>query len=145
MGIFQTMQKIRNLAPVPLTVTFDGQTMRVPPGESELPRITVQYAMNQNPVMGSHDADNPNISGGRYLIVPVGSKYDREPLSKQEWEEHLSRPCRIDEEAFFGDRLGPKEHVITRGKGRKVQARSAFDIGVRQPQIESVDGVPARD
>lgn len=130
MGIFHNLIDVRNLAPIPLSVTFDGQTTSVPPGVSQLPKVTLQYAMNQNPIMGSCDADNPNISGGKYLIVAVGSKYDREPLSKEEWEEHLGRPCRINEVAFFEDRLGPKERLISRGRGRKVQAKSRYDEGV---------------
>jgi hypothetical protein len=131
MGIFQDMKAVRNLAPVALNVRFDGQEMSIEPGVTNIPSVSVPYAMNQNPIMGSADADNPNISGARYLIVPVNSKYDREPLTKEEWEAHLNRPCRIDEEAFFGDRLGRGEHVIIRGKGRNTQAKSSFDAGVR--------------
>ena len=131
MGIFHEMKRVRNLAPIPLTITYDGQQLTVPPGESDIPKQTIGKAMNQNPIMGTADADNPNISGGKYLIVPVGSKYDREPLSREEWEEHLRRPCRIDEVAFFEDRLGPKEHMVARGKGRRTQAKSSFDTGVR--------------
>lgn len=141
MGIFHNMAEVRNLAPITLSVRFDGQETNVPPGKSFLPKVTVIYAMNQNPIMGSADADNPNVSGGRYLIVPVGSKYDREPLTKEEWEEHRRRPCRIDEEAFFADRLGPKERVISRGKGRNTQAKSRFDTGVAAPGAGLVDDV----
>ena len=131
MGIFQSMVEVRNLAPIPVNVMFDGQSVALPPGVSQIPRIALQHAMNQNPIMGTADAWNPNVSGGKFLVVPTGTKYDREPLSKDEWEEHLRRPCRIDEEAFFADRLGPKEHIVARGKGRKTQARSVHDEGVR--------------
>lgn len=141
MGIFYEQVKVRNLAPIPLTVRFDGQETTIPPGESFLPKITVTYAMNQNPIMGTADAWNPNISGGQYLIVPVGSKYDRPPLTKAEWEAHLNRPCRIDEEAYFADRLGPGEHVVTRGKGRKTQARSLYDTDVKSNPTAVVENV----
>lgn len=130
MGIFYDMKKVRNLAPVPLTARFDGQEMTIPVGESSMPAVAVTYAMNQNPVMGSADGNNPNISGGRYLIVPVGSKYDRAALTQEEWEAHTGAPCRIDHEAFFADRLGPKEHIIFRGSGRRTQAKSLWDAGV---------------
>jgi hypothetical protein len=105
---------------------------------NEIPWVTVEFAMNQNPVMGTADADNPNISGGRYLVVPVGSKYDREPLTREEWEEHCSRPCRINEVAFFEDRLGPGERMIARGKGKATHAKSAFDTGVKDARPASI-------
>lgn len=142
MGIFHSLVAIKNLAPVPLKVTFDGQTTEVPPGVSHLPKVTVRYAMNQNPIMGQADAWNPNVSGGKYLIVAVGSKYDREPLTPQEWQEHLGRPCRIDERAYFEDKLGPKESVMLRGKGRKTMARNRADEGVATSQAaSSVDNI----
>ncbi len=139
MGVFQDMIEVRNLAPIELTITFDGQTMRIQPGVTSIPKCTLLHAMNQNPIMGKADAWNPNISGGKYLVVPVGSKYDRDPLTQEEWEEHLQRPCRIDEVAFFEDRLGPKEHMVARGKGRKTQARSLHDQGVRPVGSGSVE------
>ena len=133
MGIFYDQVTIINLAPIPLNVTFDGQTMRVPPGESQIPKVVVPYAKNQNVIMGSADADNPNISGALYLISVKGSKRDRqEPLTKEEWAAHQDAPSRINTEQFFEDRLAPGERVVTRGKGRKVQARSLFDAGVKE-------------
>lgn len=142
MGIFQNMVMVKNLAPIPLRVTFDGQTTEIPPGVSPLPRVTVPYAMNQNPIMGTHDADNPNISGGKYLVVAVGSKYDRDPLSKEEWEEHCNRPCRIDEQEFFANRLVSGERVVRRGNGKKVQAKGRFDEGVAtSAAVSSVDDI----
>ena len=143
MGIFHNMTEVRNLAPVPLNIRFDGQEIAVPPGKTFIPKVTVLYAMNQNPIMGTADADNPNISGGKYLIVPVGSKYDREPLTEEEWTAHLNKPCRIDEEAFFADRLGPREKMVTRGRGRKVQAKSRFEAGVASEANESIDAIAA--
>ena len=131
MGIFQDMVTLINLAPIELTVTFDGQTMRLKPGENIVPKLVVGYAKNQNPVMGSQDADNPNMSGALFLVGVKGNKKDRqEPLTKEEWATHRGAPSRIDTDAFFADRLGPKERVMVRGKG-PVQARSSFDAGVR--------------
>ena len=132
MGIFYDQVTVINLAPISLAVTFDGQTTRVPPGESTLPKVVLPYAKNQNVIMGSHDADNPNISGALYLISVKGSKKDRQdPLTKEEWQTHLDAPSRINTDQFFEDRLAPNEKVITRGKGRKLQARSLFDAGVK--------------
>ena len=132
MGIFHDTTTVINLAPVPLRVTFDGQSTDIPPGESQLPKVTVGYAKNQNPVPGSADMDNPTISGARYLISVKGNPKDRQtPFTEDEWAIMQGKPSRFDTDAFFEERLGPKEHVITRGRGRKVQAKSSFDAGVR--------------
>lgn len=132
MGIFQDMVTVINLAPIPLTVTFDGQTTRIPPGESPIPRVTVLYAKNQNPVSGSADMNNPHLSGARYLISVKGAVNERqEPFTPEEWKEITAQSSRWNMEDYFADRLGPKEHIEVRGKGRKTQARSSFDAGVR--------------
>lgn len=138
MGIFHDSVTIINLTPIQLNVTFDGQTMRIPPGESVLPKVTVAYAKNQNPVPGSADMDNPTMSGARYLISVKGAKKDRqEPFTAEEWDAMQGQASRFNTDEFFADRLGPKEHVITRGKGKKVQAKSGFDAGVRVSSPET--------
>lgn len=138
MGIFYEQVRVRNLAPVELSVTYDGQRVGIPVGVSMLPKPCVQYAMNQNPIMGSQDPFNPHISGAKYLVVPVGSKYDREPLTKAEWEDHLQRPCRMDEVALFEEKYGddPKAKMITRGKGRRTAARTLYEKDVIPPKPE---------
>lgn len=138
MGVFHEMAAVVNRAPVPLNVRFDGQETAIPPGESHIPRIAVNHAKNQNPVMGSQDADNPNITGARYLIGLVGTTDDCTPLTKEEWAAHLGKPCRINIEEFMEDRLGPKERMEIKGKGRKTQARSSFDQGVRSRAPEQI-------
>ncbi len=140
MGIFQELVTIVNRAPINITGRFDGQEITLVPGENAVPRVTIPFIKNQNPVMGSADADNPNISGAQYLIGVKG-RDNCEPLTKDEWEAHCSRPCRIDEEAFFSDRLNQNEHLTVRGKGKKTQAKSAFDAGVRvQAPEQFADG-----
>jgi hypothetical protein len=131
MGIFQTMVTVVNRAPVPLRVRFDGQELDVPPGESQIPAITVDYAKNQNPVMGSADPDNPHISGADYLIGVKNGRDNIEPLTKEEWEAHLGRPCRINEIELYADKIGPGERLVTRGRARKPAAKSSFDTNVR--------------
>ena len=133
MGIFHELVTVINLAPVPLSVTFDGQQSTIPVGESALPKIAIPYAKNQNPVMGSADPNNPSLSGAQYLISVKGSKRDRQTvLNPDEWAAHLDAPCRLNQDDFFEDRLVPGERVVVRGKGRKVQARSLFDAGVKE-------------
>lgn len=139
MGIFYEQTKVRNLSPVTLSVRFDGQDINVPPGLQSIPSVTVPYAMNQHPVMGSADPDNPHVSGAQYLIVPVNTPYDRDPLTDAEWNAHLNRPCRMDVEALMSEKLGKGEHLEVRGKGRAVQAKSSFDTGVRVSSTPMTD------
>jgi hypothetical protein len=131
MGVFQEMVPVFNRAPMPLVVTFDGQQTTVPIGASALPIQTVGYAKNQNPIMGSCDPHNPSLSGGQYLIGVIG-KDNCEPLDKEEWDAHCNAACRMDWKELVADiSLKKGEHYEVRGKGRKVQAKSAFDAGVR--------------
>ena len=132
MGIFYDMVEVRNLAPIEIEMIFDGQRKRIPLGVSVLPKQTVQYAMNQNPIMGSQDPFNPNISGAKYLVVPVGTKYDREPLTPEEWAAHLGEPCRINTQEMFEEKYGddPKAKMVTRGKGRRNAARTLHEKDV---------------
>lgn len=131
MGIFQKLVNVYNRAPVELYVMFDGQRKEVPPGLSQLPDITIPYAKNQNPVMGSADPNNPQMSGARYLIVEENHDGYGVPMDRQEWEAHMKRPCRIDEEAAFAERYGndPKARQVLHGKGKKTIAGSRYEAG----------------
>lgn len=144
MGIFYEQVTLINRAPVNLTVTFDGQAKTLVPGPNVVPAIVVDYAKNQNPIMGSADPNNPSISGGKYL-VGVESGYDEETemLTKEEWEAHLNRPCRLDEIEAFQERYGgdPKARMVIHGKGRKTTANSRSDAGAGNgPQNVKFDG-----
>lgn len=129
-GVFQDMVPVVNRAPIPLTVTFDGQTSIIKPGPGALPSTTIRYAKNQNPIMGSVDPNNPSISGGQYLIGEIG-KDDCEPLTPAEWNAHCEAISRVDLKTLMEDELGPGERVEVRGRGRKTMARNASDSGVR--------------
>ena len=129
-GVFQDMVPIVNRAPIPLAVTFDGQTSNVPTGPGFLPSVTIAYAKNQNPIMGSVDPHNPSISGGEYLIGVVG-KDNTDMLTEKEWNAHCDAISRVDLKVLMQDELGPGERVEVRGKGRRTQARNAFEAGVR--------------
>lgn len=129
-GVFQDMVPVVNRAPVPLTVTFDGQTTNINPGPGFLPSVTIVYAKNQNPIMGSVDPNNPAISGGDYLIGVVG-RDNTDILTPAEWNAHCDAISRVDLKTLLEDELGPGQRVEVRGKGRKTQARNSFDAGVR--------------
>lgn len=130
MGIFHEMRSVFNRAPMPLTVTFDGQQTTLPVGACQIPSLTVNYAKNQNPIMGSCDPNNPSLSGGQYLIGVVG-RDNCEPLTADEWGAHCDAACRMDWKELIEDRLQPGQHVVVKGKGKNLQARSGFDAGVR--------------
>ena len=131
MGIFLEHVELFNRTPIDLTVQFDGQCKTLKPGPNTVPGIVVEYAKNQNPIMGTQDPYNPHISGCKYLVGVVGSKDNCTPLTKAQWEEHLSRPCREDEQVWFADRYGsdPKARLVVMGKGRPSTANSRYDAG----------------
>ena len=129
MGVFQKYVKVFNRAPEPRPVMFDGQRAWIAIGHDELPEQTVRYAQNQNPIMGTGNPNDPGMSGTRYLIVREGQEGYGEPLTKEEWEAHLGRPCRIDEEAAFAEKYGddPKARLVTIGSKKK--KLSKFEVG----------------
>lgn len=134
MGIFHEHVTLINRTPVDLTVTFDGQAKTLTPGENFVPAVVVDFAKNQNPIMGSVDPNNPHISGGRYLVGVKGSHEpgeEVEPLTPEEWANHLGRPCRTDEQEAFMERYGsdPKARLVTNGKGRRSTANSRIEAG----------------
>ncbi len=129
MGIFYDLVTVVNRTPIPLTVRFDGQEIVIPIGESPVPALTIPYAKNQNPIMGSQDPLNPSLSGARYLLGVKGVD-NCKPLTKEEWTKHCEAASRMDLAELFDDVLLEKEHVEVRGKGRQTQARSRQDKGV---------------
>jgi hypothetical protein len=142
MGIFLDQVELFNRAPVALMVQFDGQCKTLVVGKNIVPAVVVQYAKNQNPIMGSQDPYNPHISGARYLVGVVGSKDDLKPLTQEEWEEHLQAPCRDDVKTLFADKYGsdPKAKLQTYGKGRKSTANSRYDAGASPTGNSSFEG-----
>ena len=136
MGIFQEMSTVVNRGRVPLTVRFDGQETVIPVGECQLPLISVDYAKNQNPIMGSADPNNPSISGAQYLIGIKG-RDNCNPLTDEQWQAHCEAACRMDWHELLDDRLVKGEHVEVRGKGKPTQARNIHDQ-VKQRGAQSI-------
>jgi hypothetical protein len=120
-----------NRAPVDLTVMFDGQCKTLTPGVNYVPACVVQFAKNQNPIMGSASPHDPTIAGCRYLVGVKEFGDDVEPLTEAEWNEHLDRPSREDEQESFREKYGndPKAKLVVLNKGRKSTARSAYEAG----------------
>lgn len=132
MAVFQTLVPVYNRAPVALSIRFDGQDYTMQPGHDQIPEITTMYAKNQNPIFGTADLNNPHVSGARYLIVEPGEDGYGTPLTEDEWNTHLGKPCRYDIEADFQEKYGndPKARLVQLGpKGRSSTARSRFEAG----------------
>jgi len=129
MGIFFKRTKIFNRAPVELSVFFDGQREPIPSGFYELPDQTIYMAKNQNPIMGTGEADNPHVSGTQYLICEEADPGFGVALSEAEWDEHLQRPSRVNEEAAFAEKYqnDPRAKLVVRGKGKKSTAASRYE------------------
>jgi hypothetical protein len=139
MGIFYATAPCLNRTPVDLTVTFDGQSKSLPARKvTHIPKVAIQFAKNQNPVMGSADPNDPHISAGRYLVADLDDEdtpdNEHSPMTDEEWEAHLGEPQRINSREAFEDEYGgdPKAKLVLRGKKGKVAARSRTEAyGVR--------------
>jgi hypothetical protein len=131
MAVFQKLIPVYNRAPIALNITFDGQAYTIEPGADSIPDITIPFAKNQNPIMGSADPLNPHMSGASYLIVEKGDEGFGVPLTDAQWQTHLGMPSRADEQAAFVEKYGndPKARLIVQGKGRKTTANSRYDAG----------------
>lgn len=134
MGLFYEMCEVFNRAPIGLSIVFDGQEISLPPLKAtQVPRVAFSNGMNQNPIMGSVDPNNPHISGGQYLIGIVGDpEYPCTPLTEDEWNTHLGKPCRVNELVAFEERYGgdPKARMVVHGKGRKTTANNRSEASV---------------
>lgn len=128
MAVFHDLVTLVNRAPVPLSIRFDGQEHTLQPGENQVPSIVIPYAKNQNPIMGTHDPNNPSMSGGKYLVGVKGTKDPIKPLTEAEWKAHLGSPSYLDTDALFDGKLTKKDHVVVRGR----KLPSAFETRERQ-------------
>ncbi len=130
-GIFYEMCELTNRSPVNLTVQFDGQCKTLTPGKNVVPVAVIQFAKNQNPIMGSQSPHDPTIAGAQYLVGCAEFGDDVEPLTEEEWADHLGKPSRADEQEAFQERYGgdPKARLVVQGKGRKTTARSGYEAG----------------
>jgi hypothetical protein len=140
MGIFYETAPCLNRTPVDLTVTFDGQCKTLPAGATiHLPKVAIQFAKNQNPVMGSQDPNNPHITGGRYLVADLSADdtmdNEHSPMSPEEWEAHLGEPQRINSQEAFEEKYGgdPKAKLVKQGKARTISAGSKAQAGGNPP------------
>lgn len=118
MGIFYETVDVFNRVPWPLTVRFDGQEKTLQPGRNTIPIISLYHALNQNPIMGSQDADNPNVTGAEYLIGIIGkeNKYPCTPLSDEELVFQKNNPSRYNYKDLIEPRLGKRDTIEVKGR-----------------------------
>jgi len=129
MGIIYEECVLVNRSPKDLSVQFDGQTVRLPPGENRLPVVMVSFAKNQNPIKGTQDYHNPHLNACKYL-VGVKGKDDCTPLTEEEWADHLQQPMRVNAEQVFEEHYAgdPKAKQVVRGRGNTA-AKSHYEAG----------------
>ncbi len=123
-GVFQDMVEVFNRAPVNLSVQFDGQYHTMTPGRNFIPRVTIPYAKNQNPLKGSADLDNPTASGVDFLIGVPDFNENCDPLTEEEWAAHTQAPSRFSTEDILdlaSRRLKAGEHLVV--KSARKQSR----------------------
>lgn len=136
MGVFYEQVPCLNRTPANLTVTFDGQCKTLPANSvTHIPKVAIQFAKNQNPVMGSQDPNNPHITGARYLVADLSAEdvpdNEHTPLTEDEWLAHLGEPQRINSQEAFEEKYGgdPKAKLVRQGKKRGVAAGSKSEAG----------------
>ncbi len=131
-GVFLQTTKVFNRAPESVFVFFDGERREIPSGYFDLPNVTLYHAKNQNPIMGSGDPNNPHESGTRYLVVEPHESTYGVALTEDEWNDHLGKPCRVDEQAAFAEHYAndPKAKLVVRGAKKSSTARNRYEAGV---------------
>lgn len=143
MGVFQDLVEVVNRCPWNLTIRFDGQEMTLKPGKNLVPSQTVQYALNQNPLMGSQDPDNPTMSGAEYLIgLPnKAGKYPCEPLDAEQLHAQRNRPSRFNHEELMEPNLAPGEKIAVKGRKKvsNFEAKQGATIITEEFGVSSTD------
>jgi hypothetical protein len=151
MAVFHEQVEIVVRTPWALSFLFDGQEATLPPnyewdekGEPKpikgvrnfIPRVTLLNALNQNPIMGSQDPENPSASGALYLIGIVGKerKYPTEPLTAEEIAMQTNNPSRFDYMPLIEHKLGTRDKVEVRGN------KKPRSFGVRQTTNLEIGG-----
>lgn len=133
-GVFQDLVEVINRTPVNLSVQFDGQSHTLTPGKNLIPRVTITYAKNQNPLKGSADLDNPTASGVQFLIGVPELRDNCEPLTEDEWFAHNESPSRFNTEDILDLAMrrlppGTKMQVL------KARKQSRFSVALN-PTME---------
>lgn len=136
LGVFPELVEIINRCPWDLSVMFDGQSKTLRPGKNLVPGIVLQYALNQNPLMGSADCNNPTVTGCEYLIGIVGREklYPTTALTAEQIFAQENNPCRFDYLDLMEERMDKKREKVVL-KGRKHP--SSFEVKSNVNNVES--------
>lgn len=126
-NVYADMVEIVNRTSKPLTVTWDGIAFTLEPnytaaGElisdvvNMIPRVVVEYARNQNPLMGSEDSLDPSSYEPLVGVKAKRGTKQKDEISFLEQSQEMTR-------VPMTDYLGPNDKVIVgRGKFRIAEA-----------------------
>ena len=129
MGIFQTLVEVINRTSRPLLVRYDGQDSVLQPNydaegnflpdvHNLIPDLTVDYARNQNILMGSEAADDPS---DYEMLVGVLAKPGQKQKHDISFLEQSDEPTRVK----LGDMLADDQTVKEIKLGGKRNQRRA--------------------
>lgn len=143
MGVFFEMCEVVNRTSKPLNARFDGQDMTLEPNydsdgkllldvHNMLPTVAVQYAKNQNVLMGSEDPTEPS----NYEVL-VGIKVKKGQTQKDDisYCEQSEEPTPVKLDEYLDD-----PNLRIQKSGRKVRAGDARpnrDTTPFEPRITS--------
>jgi hypothetical protein len=152
MGAFYQQQEVVNRTARVLNVRFDGQDMNLEPNYTEtgeriegvhnfIPDVAIDFAINQNPVMGSEDRERPTSFLSLVGIVPKrgekGSKWyhDCSFFDERAWAESKGTDAltRVPLSEYLEDDPTVK-NVVVRGRrmDRPEESNTApFDVRAR--------------
>jgi len=145
MGIFYEQVEIVNRTSKPLTVRFDGQDMTIPPNYADggerikgihtmVPRDVIPYALNQNVLMGSEQAETPSHFDSLVGFIEPKTKKTRWYHDISYKEQNNEELTRVPLREFLEDDPQVKDIKV---RGRKLDASvtmpsgGAFDVRER--------------
>ena len=143
MGVFQTLVEVINRTSQPLMVRYDGQdTVLRPNYDAEgnflpeihnlIPDITVDYARNQNILMGSEDPEDPS---DYQMLVGVLAKPGQNQKHDISFLEQSEAPSRVDLATMLAGDQTVKEIKLG---GRKQQKRAKHSEAAVPGNVDAV-------
>ncbi len=131
MGAFHTLVEVINRTSKPLSVRYDGQDEVLRPNydaegnflpevHNMIPDITVDYARNQNILMGSEDPEDPS---DYVMLVGVLAKAGQKQRHDISFCEQSEEPARVNLANMLADDATVKEIKLG---GRRNQKRAKF-------------------
>lgn len=138
---YADMVEVVNRTSKVLTARWDGIEFTIEPNYNKdgklisdvhnmIPRIVVDYAKNQNPLMGSEDSMDPSSFETLIAVRAKKGQKQRDDFSFLEQNEKLTR-------VPLDDYIGPNDKVIS-GRGKFRNAEAAVPNVSRMGNIGSI-------